>query len=180
VRRLMGHHDGRWETVACDTELPETVTLPDGGRILFSSRGASLHRSWGRQRGRVWARYEAAFRAARALNCWEAHPQTAGFINEWEYTDPLDGATRYVVYHVNGRDRRVVDFPDRIGAEREFVRLVRHRAADQPPAPERPRRAQPSRRFYLGNRGGYAETIYDEYASYERYERRQWEKDGDR
>jgi hypothetical protein len=29
----------------------ETVTLADGGRILFSSRGASLYRSWGPQRG---------------------------------------------------------------------------------------------------------------------------------
>jgi hypothetical protein len=114
------------------------------------------------------------------LKCWEAHPRAAGFINEWEYIDPLDGATRYVVYHVNGRDRRVVDFPDRIGAEREFERPVLQRVADQPPAPEHPRRAQSRRRSQLGNRGAYVETIYEEYASNERYERRRWEKDGDR
>lgn len=128
VRRLTGRHDGDWKRVPCDSGPRQTVRGPDGSRVLFSgSDEHSLYRCWGRDKERIWRRYEAAITGeGRLLRGTEQDPSTErGGFELREYTDPFDGSTRYALSDLGYHTFRMIDFPDRATAQARYEAAVR-------------------------------------------------------
>lgn len=128
VRRLAGQHDGDWKQVPCDSGPRQRVRPPDGSRILFSGSDAdALYHCWGRDKERIWRRYEAAITGSgRLLRNTENDPSTdRGGCELREYTDPFDGSTRYAVNDMGFHDFRMTDHPDLAAAERHYEAAVR-------------------------------------------------------
>ena len=122
VRRIAGRHDGDWKRIPCDSGPRERVRPPDGSRILFSD-GCSLYHCWGRDKERIWRRYEAAITGSgRLLRTTETD---RGGLELREYTDPFDGSTRYAVNDLGYHDFRMTDYSDRAGAELRYESAVR-------------------------------------------------------
>lgn len=128
VRRLAELHDGDWKRVACDSGPRQKVRPPGGARILFSGAdGCSLYHSWGRDKERIWRRYEAAItRGGTLLRGTDDDPSSDhGGYELREYTDPFDGSTRYALSDMGYHDFRMTDYPDRAAAESRYESAVR-------------------------------------------------------
>lgn len=126
VRRLADQHDGDWKRVACDSGPRQKVRLPDGARILFSGSGeCSLYQCWGRDKERIWRRYEAAITGDGRLLRSTDPSQEGGGYELREYTDPFDGSTRYAVSDLGYHAFRMTDYPDRATAESRYESAVR-------------------------------------------------------
>jgi hypothetical protein len=128
VRRLADLHDGEWRRVACDGGPRQRVRSLDGARILFSgSDGCSLYHCWGRDKERVWRRYEAAITGSGTLVRGTGNdPATDhGGYELREYHDPFDGSTRYALSEMGYHDFRMTDYPDLVAAEQRYESVVR-------------------------------------------------------
>jgi hypothetical protein len=128
VRRLAALHDGEWKRVPCDSGPRQRVRLPDGSRLLFSgSDGNALYHCWGRDKERIWRRYEAAITGSGRLlrNTGDDPAADHGGCELREYTDPFDGSTRYAVNDMGLHDFRMTDHPDLATAERQYESAVR-------------------------------------------------------
>jgi hypothetical protein len=133
VRRLADLHDGDWKRVACDAGPRQKVRPLDGSRILYNgSGGYSLYHCWGRDKERIWRRYEAAITGSgRLLRNTENHPSTDhGGYELREYTDPFDGSTRYALSDMGYHDFRMTDYPDLAAARQQYESAVRATADD--------------------------------------------------
>jgi hypothetical protein len=128
VRRLAALHDGDWKRVPCDAGPRRRVRSPDGARLLFSgSDGCSLYHSWGRDKERIWRRYEAAVTdGGRLLRSTGNDPSTdRGAFELREYVDPFDGSTRYALSDMGTHAFRMTDYPDFATAEQRYEAAVR-------------------------------------------------------
>lgn len=122
VRRIAGRHDGDWKRIPCDSGPRERVRPPDGSRILFGD-DCSLYQCWGRDKERIWRRYEAAITGSGRL--LRATETDRGGLELREYTDPFDNSTRYAVNDLGYHDFRMTDYPDRADAELRYQSAVR-------------------------------------------------------
>jgi hypothetical protein len=125
---MAGRHDGDWRAVACDGGPRQQVRAPDGGRILFSGADRwSLYHCWGRDKERIWRRYEAAITTSgRLLRTTDNGTATdRGDCELREYTDPFDGSTRYALNDMGVHSFRMTDYPDLATARRRYESTVR-------------------------------------------------------
>lgn len=128
VRRLADQHDGDWKRVTPDAAPRQKVRPLDGARILFNGAGGySLYHCWGRDKERIWRRYEAAINANGKLLRNTENPPSAdhGGYELREYTDPFDGSIRYAVSELGYHDFRMTDYPDHATAEQRYESVVR-------------------------------------------------------
>lgn len=128
VRRLAGLHDGDWKRVPCDSAPRQRVRSPDGSRILFSgSDDNALYHCWGRDKERVWRRYEAAITGDGRLLRGTGNDASTdrGGCELREYTDPFDGSTRYAVSDMGYHHFRMTDHTDLATAQRHYESAVR-------------------------------------------------------
>ncbi|MBB5866653.1 WD40 repeat protein [Allocatelliglobosispora scoriae] len=137
VRRLQERHDQKpWEVVEPDSGPFSVLRRADGARILYDNQeDECLHTHWGWAQDEMWKAYESAINRGQTSHSTQTHTALNGFIELTEYTDPLDGSSRFAVVTANeeGVDYRVVDYPDYDLAVEAYEHEVRQFASDEMP-----------------------------------------------